>query len=181
MYIFSMILDLSICLWSCLYFSWYWTCLSIFDHVYIFADIGLVYLFSIMFIMYKTFLFLKNMCAAIIDFRVCPPLVKCKNLMFSGFIDTLIYAFSSTGVSIYCYFGLKFNDNTISYKILIWLPLFSYAWKATKKNKKGKKVHAVFYQVGFILILYGEYNYNIRFLKLLLYDLTWSNNDKKCA
>ena len=27
-----------------------------------------------------------------------------------------------------------------------------------QKNKKGKKVHAVFYQVGFILILYGEYN-----------------------
>jgi hypothetical protein len=70
--------------------------------------------------------------AAIIDFRVCPPLVKCQNLMFF----------------------------LISYKILIWLPLFSYAGKATKKNKKGKKVHAVFYQVGFILILYGEYNGN---------------------
>ena len=55
---------------------------------------------------------LKNMGAAIIDFRVCPPLVKCKNLMFSGFIDTLMYGFSSTGVTIYCYFGLKFNDNT---------------------------------------------------------------------
>ena len=55
---------------------------------------------------------LKNMGAAIIDFRVCPPLVKCKNLMFSGFIDTLMYSFSSTGVTIYCYFGLKFNDNT---------------------------------------------------------------------
>jgi hypothetical protein len=26
--------------------------------------------------------------AAIIDFRVCPPLVKCQNIMFSGFIDT---------------------------------------------------------------------------------------------
>ena len=55
---------------------------------------------------------LKNMGAAIIDFRVCPPLVKCKNLMFSGFINTLMYGFSSTGVTIYCYFGLKFNDNT---------------------------------------------------------------------
>ena len=32
--------------------------------------------------------------------------------MFSGFIDTLMYGFSSTGVTIYCYFGLKFNDNT---------------------------------------------------------------------
>jgi hypothetical protein len=55
---------------------------------------------------------LKNIGAAIIDFRVCPPLVKCKNLMFSRFIDTLMYGFSSTGVTIYCYFGLKFNDNT---------------------------------------------------------------------
>ena len=55
---------------------------------------------------------LKNMGAAIIDFRVCPPLVKCQNRMFSGFIDTLMYGFSSTGVTIYCYFGMKFNDNT---------------------------------------------------------------------
>jgi hypothetical protein len=47
--------------------------------------------------------------AAIIDFRVCPPLVKCQNIMFSGFIDTLMYGFSSTGVTIYCYFGLRFN------------------------------------------------------------------------
>ena len=54
----------------------------------------------------------KNMGAAIIDFRVCPPLVKCQNLMFSGFIDTLMYGFSSIGVTICCYFGLKFNDNT---------------------------------------------------------------------
>jgi hypothetical protein len=84
---------------------------------------------------------LKNMGAAIIDFRVWPPLVKCQNIMFSGFIDTLMYGFSSTGVTIYCYFCLKFND-------------------MTKKNKKGKKVHAVFHQVGFILILYGEYNGN---------------------
>ena len=37
---------------------------------------------------------LKNMGAAIIDFRVCPPLVKCQNIMFSGFIDTLMYGFS---------------------------------------------------------------------------------------
>jgi hypothetical protein len=43
-------------------------------------------------------------------FRVYPPLVKCQNLMFSGFIDTLMYGFSSTGVTIYCYFGLKFNN-----------------------------------------------------------------------
>ena len=54
----------------------------------------------------------KNMGAAIIDFRMCPPLVKCQNLLFSGFIDTLMYGFSRTGVTIYCYFGLKFNDNT---------------------------------------------------------------------
>jgi hypothetical protein len=49
---------------------------------------------------------------AIIDFRVCPPLEKCQNILFSGFIDTLMYGFSSTGVTIYCYFGLNFNDNT---------------------------------------------------------------------
>ena len=54
----------------------------------------------------------KNMGAAIIDFRVCLPLVKFQNIMFSGFIDTLMYGISSTGVTIYCYFGLKFNDNT---------------------------------------------------------------------
>ena len=54
----------------------------------------------------------QNMGAAIIDFRVCPPFVKCQNIMFSVFIDTLMYGFSSTGVTIYCYFGLKFNDNT---------------------------------------------------------------------
>ena len=55
---------------------------------------------------------LKNMGAAIFDFRVWPPLVKCQNIMFSGFIDTLMYGFSSTGVTIYCYFDLKFNDDT---------------------------------------------------------------------
>ena len=31
-----------------------------------------------------------------------------------------------------------------------------------QKNKKGKKVHADFYQVGFILILYGEYKGNLK-------------------
>ena len=49
-------------------------------------------------------LVLKNMGAAIIDFRVSPPLVKCQNIMFSGFIDMLMYGFSSTGVTIYCYY-----------------------------------------------------------------------------
>jgi uncharacterized protein YlaN (UPF0358 family) len=34
------------------------------------------------------------------------------NPMFSEFIDTLMYGFSSTGITIYCYFDLKFNDNT---------------------------------------------------------------------
>ena len=58
--------------------------------------------------------------AAIIDFRVCPSLVKCQNLMFSGFIDTLMYGFSSTSVTIYCYFGLKFNDNTCCEMICKW-------------------------------------------------------------
>jgi hypothetical protein len=32
------------------------------------------------------------------------PLVKCQNIMFSGFIDMLMYGFSSTGVTIYCYY-----------------------------------------------------------------------------
>ena len=31
-----------------------------------------------------------------------------------------------------------------------------------QKNKKGKKVQAVFYQVGFILILYGESKGNLK-------------------
>jgi hypothetical protein len=31
-----------------------------------------------------------------------------------------------------------------------------------QKNKKGKKVQAVFYQVRFILILYGEYKGNLK-------------------
>jgi hypothetical protein len=52
---------------------------------------------------------------AIIDFRVCPPLVKCQIVVFLGFIDTLMYGFSSTGVTIYCYFGLKFNDKRTLY------------------------------------------------------------------
>jgi hypothetical protein len=52
---------------------------------------------------------LKNMGTAIIDFRVCPPLVKCQNIMFSGFIETLMYGFSSTGVTIYCYYHLYCN------------------------------------------------------------------------
>jgi hypothetical protein len=51
-----------------------------------------------------------------------------ENRMFSGFIDTLMYGFSSTGVTIYCYFGLKFNDNTCCEVICkLGLPLFSYA------------------------------------------------------
>ena len=32
--------------------------------------------------------------------------------------------------------------------------------KQQKKQKRKKKVHAIFYQVGFMLILYGEYNGN---------------------
>jgi hypothetical protein len=93
---------------------------------------------------------LKNMGAAIIDFRVCPPLAKCQNLLFSGFIDTLMYGFSSTGVTIYCYFGLKFNDKTCCEVIC----------KRRYNDNLMLEKHAVFYQVGFILILYGEYNGN---------------------
>ena len=59
---------------------------------------------------------LKNMGVAIIDFRVCPPLVKCKNLMFSGFIDTLMYGFSSTGVTIY----IQYTYIVGKYKIYLY-------------------------------------------------------------
>jgi hypothetical protein len=79
-----------------------------------------------------------NMGVAIIDFRVCPPLVKCQNLMFSGFIDTLMYGFSSTGVTIYCYFGLKFNDNTwwvYSLYILI------YSWTLEQISSAENVLH----------------------------------------
>jgi hypothetical protein len=152
---------------------------------------------------------------AIIDFRVCPPLVKCKNLMFSGFIDMLMYGFSSTGVAIYCYFGLKFSDNTCcevickrryndndimtTNKLLGMYFLFNYRYfPHTKSVYKllDKKLHALFFlflllfkhkkkwviKLIFCMKLKSKYiNYNIRFLKLLLYDLKWSNNDKKCA
>ena len=37
--------------------------------------------------------------AAIIDFRVCPPLVKCKNLMFSGFMVSLVQVSQYTVIS----------------------------------------------------------------------------------
>ena len=110
--------------------------------------------------------------AAIIDFRVCPPLVKCKKLMFSGFIDTLMYGFSSTGVTIYCYFGLKFNntccevifkrrynDNDIM-TVTVIFPI------QNQHKKKGV------IKLIFCMKLKSKYiNYNIRFLKLLLYDL----------
>jgi hypothetical protein len=62
-----------------------------------------------------------GMGVAIIDFRVCLPLVKCQNLMFLGFIDKLMYGFSSTGVTIYCYFGLKFNDNTFTLNRIVMI------------------------------------------------------------
>jgi hypothetical protein len=91
------------------------------------------------------------------------------------FIDTLMYGFSSTGVTIYCYFGLKFNDNTCCEVICKWryndndimitnkLPgmysvyynlyiyfLISYnpfflMLEKQQKKKKGKKVDAVFF------------------------------------
>jgi hypothetical protein len=49
---------------------------------------------------------------------------------------------------------MKLKSKYINYNIR-FLKLLLY-----DLNKKGKKVHAVFYQVGFILILYGEYNGN---------------------
>ena len=45
------------------------------------------------------------------------------------------------------------------------------------KHKKKGVIKLIF-----CMKLKSKYiNYNIRFLKLLLYDLKWSNNDKKCA
>jgi hypothetical protein len=67
-------------------------------------------------------------------------------------LNRIVIISKSVYYNLYIYF-------LISYKILIWLPLLSYAWKATT-TKKDKNVHAVFYQVGFILIMYGEYNGN---------------------
>ena len=75
------------------------------------VQVNKIILLSLTYLLIDLFI-LKNMGAAIIDFRVCPPLANCQNIMFSGFIDTLMYGFTSTGVTIYCYFGLKFNDNT---------------------------------------------------------------------
>ena len=147
--------------------------------------------------------------AAIIDFRVCPPLVKCKNLMFSGFIDTLMYGFSSTGVTIYCYFGLKFNDNTCCevickrryndndimttnkftryvfffFLITVIFPIENQ-YKSYLINKNCMHFLGGFFCcfLIFCMKLKRKYiNYNICFLKLLLCDLKWSNNDKKCA
>ena len=142
---------------------------------------------------------------AIIDFRVCPPLVKCKNLMFSGFIDMLMYGFSSTGVAIYCYFGLKFSDNTCCevickrryndndimttnkllgmyfFLITVIFPIqnqytnylikncmhFFFLFLLLFKHKKKWVIKLIF-----CMKLKSKYiNYNIRFLKLLLYDL----------
>ena len=122
---------------------------------------------------------------AIIDFRVCPPLVKCKNLMFSGFIDTLMYGFSSTGVTIYCYFGLKFNDNTCCEVIckrryndndimttnklpgMFLFFLITVIFRIQNQYKKEGVIKLIF-----CMKLKSKYiNYNIRFLKLLLYVL----------
>jgi hypothetical protein len=61
---------------------------------------------------------LKNMGAAIIDFRVCPPFVKCKNLMFSG--NLYIY-----------FFNFRQHINLIT-------PFFLMIEKQQKKKKEKK-------------------------------------------
>ena len=113
--------------------------------------------------------------AAIIDFRVCPPLVKCQNIMFSGFIVTLMYGFSSTGVTIYCYFGLKFNDNTCCE--VICKRRYNDNDIVTTNKLPGMYFFLNYRYMPhtksiFSMKLRSKYiNYNIRFLKLLLYDL----------
>ena len=55
--------------------------------------------------------------------------------------------------------------------------LFPYLLLFKFKHKKKGVI-----KLKFCMKLKSKYiNYNIRFLKLLLYDLKWSNNDKKCA
>ena len=124
--------------------------------------------------------------------------------MFSGFIDTLMYGFSSTGVTIYCYFDLKFNDNTCcegdlmimiqwqqinylvciiifylitvifliqnqyrSYLIKNCMHFFFFFVALQAEEKRGNQIN-ILYEIKSKCI-----NYNIRFLKLLLYDLKW--------
>ena len=151
---------------------------------------------------------LKNMGAAIINFRVCPPLEKCQNLLFSGFIDMLMYGFSSTGVTIYCYFGLKFNDNTcceVIYKQrynnndimttnklpgMYFFSLITVIFPIQNQYKSYLIKNCMHFFSFFVFLLLFKHkkkgviklilcmklkskyiNYNIRFLKLLLYDL----------
>ena len=115
-----------------------------------------------------------------------------------------MYGFSSTGVTIYCYFGLKFNDNTCcevickrdimttnklpgmyyyyflitvifplqnqykSYLIKNCMHFFSFfVFLLLFKHKKKGVIKLIF-----CMKLKSKYiNYNIRFVKLLLYDL----------
>jgi hypothetical protein len=98
---------------------------------------------------------LKNMGAAIIDFRVCPPLVKCKNLMFSGFIDTLMYGFSSTGVTLHCYFALKFNDNTCCEVICKW------RYNDNDIMTTNKLPGMYFFLITVILPIQNQYKYHL--------------------
>ena len=65
-----------------------------------------------------------------------------------------------------------------SYLIKKCMHFFSFfAFLLLFKHKKKGVIKLIF-----CMKLKSKYmNYNIRFLKLLLYDLKWSNNDKKCA
>ena len=142
--------------------------------------------------------------AAIIDFRVWPPLIRCQNIMFSVFIDTLMYGFSSTGVTIYCYFGLKFNDNTCCQVIFkriyidndvmttnklrgMYVFLITVIFPIQNQYKSYLIKNCMHFFSFFVFLLHKKkgviklifcmklkskyVNYNIRFLKLLLYDL----------
>ena len=100
---------------------------------------------------------LKNMGAAIIDFRVCPPLVKCKNLMFSGFMVSLVQVSQYTVISAWNsmitpavkWFVNRYNDNDIMTTNKLPGIFFFFNYRYIPHTKSvwillDKKLHALF-------------------------------------
>ena len=151
--------------------------------------------------------------AAIIDFRVCPPLVKCKNLMFSGFMVSLVQVSQYTLISPWnsmitpvVKWFVNGDIMTMIWQQINYLVFFFFLITVIfpiqnqyKSYLIKKKTACTFFSFSFFccfssirkkgviklifwMKLKSKYiNYNISFFKLLLYDLEWSNNDKKCA